>query len=57
MAAGRFKSFPEAMAVMSQHGTVIYPEARSKAFHDAKYAIFKRIYAGQENFRSLMAPF
>ncbi|UYH51912.1 FGGY-family carbohydrate kinase [Candidatus Kirkpatrickella diaphorinae] len=57
MAAGRFKNFPEAMAAMSQYGTVIYPEARSKAFHDAKYAIFKRIYAGQENFRSLMAPF
>ncbi|XAO72066.1 MAG: FGGY-family carbohydrate kinase [Acetobacteraceae bacterium] len=57
MAAGRFKSFPEAMAAMSQRGAVIYPEARSKAFHDAKYAIFKRMYAGQENFRSLMAPF
>lgn len=45
------------MAAMSQHGTVIDPDARSKAFHDAKYVIFKRIYAGQENFRNLMAPF
>ncbi|MEE8658983.1 hypothetical protein CGLAMM_07890 [Acetobacteraceae bacterium EV16G] len=57
MAADRFKSFPEAMAAMSQHGTVIDPDPRSKAFHDAKYVIFKRIYAGQENFRNLMAPF
>lgn len=57
MAADQFRSFPEAMAAMSQHGTVIDPDARSKAFHDAKFAIFKRIYAGQEKFRNLMAPF
>lgn len=57
MAAERFRSLPEAMAAMSHFGAVIEPDPSVKAFHDAKYEIFREIYISQEKFRSLMAPF
>ena len=44
-----------AMAAMSRAGSVIAPAADAvRRYHDAKYAVFQRMYADQMAYRTLM---
>jgi FGGY-family pentulose kinase len=56
VAAGAFESLAGAMGNMSQAGTVIEPGAAVvREFHDAKYAVFRRMQSDQIVYRELMA--
>lgn len=55
VAAGAHADIPAAMAAMSRAGTVIRPQGGATArFHDAKYAVFRRMYDDQMAYRSLL---
>lgn len=56
VAGGAHASVRAAMAEMSGSGSVIEPGAGSvRRYHDAKYAVFQRMYRDQMNYRDLMA--
>jgi FGGY-family pentulose kinase len=56
VAGGLQPDVPQAMAAMSRAGSVIAPAADAvRRYHDAKYAVFQRMYADQMAYRSMMA--
>lgn len=54
-AAGLYGSLGEAMVGMSGEASVTAPRAGVAAFHDAKYAVFRRMQQDQLDYRALMA--
>jgi ribulose kinase len=55
VAAARYADVPEAMRAMSRAGQVIEPEAgEAQRYHDAKYAVFQRMYEDQVAYRKVM---
>ena len=54
VAAGDQRRVIDAMGAMSRAGTVVTPDARTRRYHDAKYAVFQRMYDDQMAYRSLM---
>jgi ribulose kinase len=56
VAGGLQPDVPQAMAAMSRAGSVISPAADAiRRYHDAKYAVFERMYADQMAYRAIMA--
>ena len=56
VAGGVHPALPDAMAAMSHAGTIIAPpDDATRAYHDAKYAVFHRMHADQLAYRALMA--
>jgi FGGY-family pentulose kinase len=56
VAGGLQPDVPQAMAAMSRAGSVIGPAAGAvRRYHDAKYAVFQRMYADQIAYRTIMA--
>jgi FGGY-family pentulose kinase len=56
VAAGGFADIPAAMAAMTRALVAIAPAGgATAAFHDAKYAVFRRMYDDQIAYRRLMA--
>jgi FGGY-family pentulose kinase len=56
VAGGAYPDLHAAMAGMSHAGAVIGPATgATRAYHDAKYAVFQRLYADQRAYRGLMA--
>lgn len=53
-ASGAFSSVTEAMRVMGRSGTIIEPDAATRAYHDAKYSVYKSLYAMQRQHREVM---
>jgi len=55
VAGGAHASLPEAMAAMSSAGSILQPgDAAARRYHDAKYAVFQRMYRDQMDYRDLM---
>ncbi|MHC5028246.1 MAG: FGGY-family carbohydrate kinase [Planctomycetota bacterium] len=54
VAGGVHPSVAEAMAAMSHAGAVIEPREQIAAFHDAKHAVFHRLYDDQVAYRDTM---
>lgn len=54
-AAGLHPSIPAAMEAMSRAGRKIEPRPQFRAFHDAKFEIFRELYAQQKVRRDKMA--
>ncbi|MHC4990740.1 MAG: FGGY-family carbohydrate kinase [Planctomycetota bacterium] len=54
VAAGRFASVLEAMASMNHAGRTLTPDAATARYHDAKHAVFLRMYDDQMAYRSSM---
>ena len=53
--AGKFEDVVEtAMAAMTRPGSTIKPDASLSAFHDAKYACYRKLSAAQSELRGLM---
>ena len=56
VAGGAHPSIRDAMAAMSRAGAVVEPGAAAvRAYHDAKYAVFQRMYEDQMAYRTLMS--
>jgi FGGY-family pentulose kinase len=56
VAGGVHPDLPAAMAAMSRAGRVVQPGAEAaRRYHDAKYAVFLRMYADQLDYRRIMA--
>jgi FGGY-family pentulose kinase len=56
VAGGTYRDLRTAMAAMSGAGAVIEPAGgETRAFHDAKYAVFQRLHADQVAYREIMA--
>lgn len=54
VAAGAYPSVQTAMAAMSRPGKIIEPKAETRAYHDAKYAVFHQLYTDQMRYAELM---
>ena len=55
VAGGIFPGIEAAMARMSAAGRIVEPQGGAvRAFHDAKYAVFQRMYADQMAYRAIM---
>jgi ribulose kinase len=54
VAAGAYPSVLQAMGAMSPRAEVIRPKAARRAFHEAKYRVFKRMYEHQQEYRQIM---
>ncbi len=54
VAAGQAATIEDAMASMSGPGRIIEPNRQAKAYHDAKYRVFHRLYDDQMAYRALM---
>ncbi len=55
VAGGRYADVLEAMARMSSPGEALAPaDGRVRAYHDAKYAVYLRLYEDQMEYRRLM---
>jgi FGGY-family pentulose kinase len=55
VAGGLQPDVPQAMAAMSRAGSVIAPAGDAvRRYHDAKYAVFQRMYADQMAYRAIM---
>ena len=52
--AGKFKDVETAMAAMTRPGSTIEPDSTLAAFHDAKYACYRKLSAAQSELRGLM---
>jgi FGGY-family pentulose kinase len=52
--AGKYKDVETAMAAMTRPGSTIKPDASLAAFHDAKYACYRKLSAAQSELRGLM---
>jgi FGGY-family pentulose kinase len=57
VAAGAYENVTDAMAVMTHSGKVINPDNSTKAYHDAKYLVFKQMYSHQLAYRGIMSNF
>ncbi|WP_043360641.1 FGGY-family carbohydrate kinase [Belnapia sp. F-4-1] len=55
VAAGLHPGLPAAMAAMSRAGEVIRPDPATWRYHEAKYAVFRRMQADQMAYRTIMA--
>jgi len=55
--AGEYPSVSDAMAAMGHGGKTIRADSSRKAYHDAKYGIFRKMYADQLDHRRKMAEF
>jgi ribulose kinase len=56
VAGGAFPGIRDAMAAMSQAGATIHPSGETvRHYHDAKYAVFRRMHDDQMAYRELMA--
>jgi FGGY-family pentulose kinase len=56
VAGGLHADVQQAMAAMSRAGSVITPaDGAAQRYHDAKYAVFQRMYADQMAYRAIMA--
>ncbi|WP_158743517.1 FGGY-family carbohydrate kinase [Acidisphaera sp. L21] len=55
VAGGVHADIQGAMAAMSAAGTVIEPAVATRAYHDAKYAVFQRMHQDQLSYRAVMA--
>jgi FGGY-family pentulose kinase len=56
VAGGLQPDVPQAMAAMSRAGSVVTPALEAvRRYHDAKYAVFQRMYADQMAYRVIMA--
>jgi FGGY-family pentulose kinase len=53
-ASGDYASVNEAMKAMSRPGPVIEPNPATRAFHDAKYAVWRDLYESQKRHRAAM---
>jgi len=53
-AAGRFADVEAAMAAMTRPGSVVHPDPSLAAFHDAKYACYRKLSAAQTELRKVM---
>lgn len=54
VASGAYESIPAAIAAMSPRAEVVTPNAAPRAFHEAKYAVFHRMYEDQKAYRRMM---
>jgi FGGY-family pentulose kinase len=54
VAAGAYLSVLQAMRAMSPRAEVIRPNGARRAFHEAKYRVFKRMYEHQQEYRQTM---
>lgn len=54
VAAGCFESVLQGMHTMSRCGKTITPNSRTRAYHDAKYKIFHRMYEHQMEYKEMM---
>jgi len=57
VASGHYADIPTAMKGMCRSGEVIRARDTHKAYHDAKYAVFHRMYEEQQAHRKAMAGF
>ncbi|GBQ30184.1 FGGY-family carbohydrate kinase [Gluconacetobacter azotocaptans] len=55
VAGGVYPSIGDGMAAMSRTGAEILPDARSRGFHDAKFQVFRQMYANQKQYRDIMS--
>jgi FGGY-family pentulose kinase len=55
--AGRYSSIQEASVRMSHVGERIKPQRKFKPFHDAKYKVFRRMYADFNAYRDILEKF
>ena len=55
VAAGLHPGLPAAMAAMSRAGSILQPDPATRRYHDAKYAVFRRLQADQMAYRAIMA--
>lgn len=55
VAGGAFESMPQAAASMVRPGGCVAARPQTKAFHDAKYAIYLQLYDDMERCRAAMA--
>ncbi len=53
-ASGDYASVTEAMTAMGQAGETIAPNPATRAFHDAKYAVWRDLYEAQKRHREAM---
>jgi FGGY-family pentulose kinase len=53
-ASGAYSSVTEAMRAMSRPGETIHPDPAARAYHDAKYAVYKSLYQEQQRHREMM---
>ena len=53
-AAGAYPDQRAAMAAMTWAGRIIEPDAATRGFHDAKYAVFQRMHTDQVAYREMM---
>jgi FGGY-family pentulose kinase len=56
-ASGAYSSVTDAMRAMSGIGQTIEPNLAVRAYHDAKYEIYRSLYAEQLRHRAVMAKF
>lgn len=56
-AAGAFASVVDAMRSMCHSGETIRPDAGTATYHQAKFQVFRDLYAVQRRHREMMAPF
>ncbi len=54
VACGAFASLPDAAGAMVRPGDSVRAHTETKAFHDAKYAIYLQLYEDMERYRSAM---
>lgn len=54
VASGQAGTLGEAMSAMSSPGRFITPDAQARAYHDAKYRVFHRLYDDQIAYRGMM---
>jgi FGGY-family pentulose kinase len=57
VASDAYSSVGEAMGAMGHAGRIVRADASTKKYHDAKYAIFRRMYAQQLKDRERMSEF
>ena len=50
----QIKDVETAMAAMTRPGSTIKPDASLSAFHDAKYACYRKLSAAQSELREMM---
>ncbi len=54
VAAGSAPDLRQAMSSMTRPGRILAPDPGVRAYHDAKYAVFKRMHADQLAYREMM---
>jgi len=53
-AGGAFPSVTEAMRAMGRSGETVEPDPATKAYHDAKYRVYRSLYEEQNRHREIM---